>query len=266
MDGQWDILISSLQDIYNANEVILFDDDRTAKRLVFEDLPDAELQSHQEKFQAHMDNVNRALRLLATVRDNLGAVMDYEATKLRGQNTASSGGNGSGSGSGSGNSNKANSSKPSPVGKQYWMSQYNPKVPITIGCEVAYKPKRGGDGEWFQCEVIKISADGMRFEVRDPEPDELGDTGKVFKCRWQDIIAIPSDAQSNKLSSYPAGTKVLARYPETTTFYPAVVIGHRRDGVCRLQFDGEEEANKETEVPRRLVLPYPTVSATAVRR
>ena len=50
---------------------------------------------------------------------------------------------------------------------------------------------------------------------------------------------------------------MLARYPETTTFYPAVVVGHRRDGTVRLKFDGEEEVNKETEVERRLVLPLP---------
>jgi len=50
---------------------------------------------------------------------------------------------------------------------------------------------------------------------------------------------------------------VLARYPETTTFYPAEVIGTKRDGRCRLRFEGEEEEGKETEVDRRLVLPYP---------
>jgi SAGA-associated factor 29 len=59
------------------------------------------------------------------------------------------------------------------------------------------------------------------------------------------------------LISYPTGTKVLARYPETTTFYPAEVVGTKRDGTCKLMFEGEEEEGKETEVERRLVLPYP---------
>lgn len=57
--------------------------------------------------------------------------------------------------------------------------------------------------------------------------------------------------------NYPYGTKVLARYPETTTFYPAEVIGTKRDGRCKLKFEGEEEEGKETEVDRRLVVPYP---------
>lgn len=50
---------------------------------------------------------------------------------------------------------------------------------------------------------------------------------------------------------------MLARYPDTSTFYPAIVVGHKKDGRVRLKFDGEEEVNKETEVERRLVLPTP---------
>lgn len=50
--------------------------------------------------------------------------------------------------------------------------------------------------------------------------------------------------------------KVLARYPETTTFYPAEIMGYKKDGTCKLRFEGEEEVGKLTEVERKLVLPY----------
>ncbi|KAG2730744.1 hypothetical protein G9P44_006321, partial [Scheffersomyces stipitis] len=64
------------------------------------------------------------------------------------------------------------------------------------------------------------------------------------------ILLIPPLVEVGDLVNYPYGTKVLARYPETTTFYPAIVVGNRKDGNVRLKFDGEEEVNKETEKSR----------------
>lgn len=44
---------------------------------------------------------------------------------------------------------------------------------------------------------------------------------------------------------------MLARYPETTTFYRAEVTG-KNGGMCRLKF--EDDQNQEMEVERRYVL------------
>lgn len=138
-------------------------------------------------------------------------------------------------------------------GKSYYRSEYNLSEPVYSGCDVAFKPKTR-NSEWIQCKVTKVLGE-TKFEVKDPEPDERNPIGQTFRAGWKDIIKI---AESNKdLEPYPIGSKVLARYPETTTFYPAVVIGAKRDGTCRLKFDGEEEVGKETLVERRLVLPYP---------
>ncbi|CCF60004.1 hypothetical protein KAFR_0I02250 [Kazachstania africana CBS 2517] len=261
MDGQWESVVSSLQDIYNANEVTQFDDDVNTKRINFENLPNEQLNSNIEKFQEHMENITRAHKLLDRVRSNLQTILDYENEHQPEEGTAE-------------DVSMPTTRNNTPTSlhaeaKQYWVSQYNPVETIKVGSEVAYRPKRGGDGEWFQCEVIKISSDGTRLEVRDPEPDELGNTGKVFKCTWKDIIAIPNvnvKYTKGKIVNYPAGSKVLARYPETTTFYPAVVIGSKRDGTCRLRFDGEEEVDKETEVTRKLVLPMPMISASPMKK
>jgi SAGA-associated factor 29 len=62
---------------------------------------------------------------------------------------------------------------------------------------------------------------------------------------------------SSSLPDFPKGKQVLARYPETTTFYKAEVMGMKKTAAgyfCRLRFEGEEEKDREVEVERRYVL------------
>ncbi|KAH0611126.1 uncharacterized protein H6S33_011553 [Morchella sextelata] len=130
---------------------------------------------------------------------------------------------------------------------------------LYINSEVAYRrPKqKGAEDMWIQCVVVNIiGGDGAkrRYEVQDPEPDEAGDHGKTYKASANALIPIPRESAG--LPVYPVGKQVLARYPETTTFYRAEVMGTKRDGTCRLKFEGEEEVGKETEVERRLVLDF----------
>jgi SAGA-associated factor 29 len=148
---------------------------------------------------------------------------------------------------------------------------------IKVGSQVAFHlPKaKQSDAEWIQCNVIRITGEysKLRYEVQDPEPDEHGNTSQTYKTNAQSIILIPDDSAG--LPGLPPGTMVLARYPETTTFYKAevittkvllpprpIVLGRlngafcawQRDGTCKLRFEGEEEIGKETDVERRLVL------------
>jgi len=122
--------------------------------------------------------------------------------------------------------------------------------------EVAYRlPKqKNAEGMWIQCIIVGVVGDGnkRRYEVQDPEPDEAGGHGTTYRASASALIPIPKDSAG--LPQYPVGKQVLARYPETTTFYRAEVMGTKRDGTCRLKFEGEEEVGKETEVERRLVL------------
>ena len=87
------------------------------------------------------------------------------------------------------------------------------------------------------------------YEVQDPEPDENGAPGQIYKASAAQLIAIPPPDAI--LADYPVGKLVLARYPETTTFYRAEVTGMKKD-VCRLKF--EDDQNQEMEVDRRFVL------------
>lgn len=231
MDGQWDVVVSSLQDIFNANEEIPFDEKRDIQQSI-ESLDGQKLEDALERVTSHKDNVDKSRRVLMETLNTLQALITHETEK------------------------KAEAKQKR--GRSFWTSPYNVSDTIYIYSEVAFKLRqRGSDDEWIQCEVTKIVGDGTKFEVRDPEPDENNNPGKTFKATWKDIIQIPTVDEVVDLEPYPYGTRVLARYPETTTFYPAEVIGTRRDGRCRLKFEGEEEEGKETEVDRRLVLPYP---------
>jgi SAGA-associated factor 29 len=89
--------------------------------------------------------------------------------------------------------------------------------------------------------------------VQDPEPIENGDEGAVYKTTAASLIPIPPIGAA--LPSFPPGTQVLARYPDTTTFYRAEVVGSKKD-VYRLRFEGEED-DKEMDVDRRYVLEIP---------
>lgn len=88
-----------------------------------------------------------------------------------------------------------------------------------------------------------------RYEVQDPEPDENGQPGQVYKTSATALIAIPR--QGDMLVDFPVGKQVLARYPETTTFYRAFIAGGKKE-VYRLKF--EDDQGQEMEVGRRFVL------------
>lgn len=128
---------------------------------------------------------------------------------------------------------------------------------LVKGAEVAYKqakPKEDGS-QWIQCIILQVIEKGStkRYEVQDPEPDENGHPGEKYRTTAGALIAIPPP--DTKLGDYEVGKQVLARYPETTTFYRAEVLGttKTKDGsFCKLKF--EDDANQVNEVLRRYVL------------
>ena len=124
-----------------------------------------------------------------------------------------------------------------------------------VGAEVAYKqakPKEDGS-QWIQCTILSITERNgkKRYEVQDPEPDETGAPGDIYTASASALIAIPG--AEAELGELPVGKAVLARYPETTTFYRAEVTGYvGAKGLCLLKF--EDDQNQEMEVDRRFVL------------
>ncbi|PYH99659.1 hypothetical protein BO71DRAFT_342381 [Aspergillus ellipticus CBS 707.79] len=129
---------------------------------------------------------------------------------------------------------------------------------LVMGAEVVFKHnknKQGVEGEGIQCIIKGITGDGLkkRYDVQDPEPNENGEQGAVYKTTAASLIPIPRIGTT--LPSFSLGKQVLARYPDTTTFYRAEVMGSKKD-VYRLKFEGEED-DKEMEVDRRFVLDIP---------
>ncbi|RAH65104.1 SAGA-associated factor 29 family protein [Aspergillus aculeatinus CBS 121060] len=129
---------------------------------------------------------------------------------------------------------------------------------LVVGAEVVFKHnknKQGVEGEGIQCIIKGISGDGpkKRYDVQDPEPNENGEQGAVYRTAAASLIPIPRIGST--LPSFSLGKQVLARYPDTTTFYRAEVMGTKKD-VYRLKFEGEED-DKEMEVDRRFVLDIP---------
>ncbi|KAJ5752669.1 hypothetical protein N7520_009586 [Penicillium odoratum] len=130
---------------------------------------------------------------------------------------------------------------------------------LVVGAQVVFKhnkKQQGVEGEGIQCIIKNISGDGHKkrwYDVQDPEPNENGEQGAVYKTTAASLIPIPQ--MSGSLPSFPTGKQVLARYPDTTTFYRAEVMGAKKD-VYRLKFEGEED-DKEMEVDRRYVLDIP---------
>jgi SAGA-associated factor 29 len=131
---------------------------------------------------------------------------------------------------------------------------------FVIGAEVVFKHNKNkqgeGEGEGIQCIIKGISGEGHKkryYDVQDPEPNENGEQGAVYKTTAAFLIPIPQVGSS--LPSFLVGKQVLARYPDTTTFYRAEVMGSKKD-VYRLKFEGEED-DKETEVDKRFVLDIP---------
>lgn len=139
MEGQWDIVISSLQDIFNSNEELNFDENKDFINTKISGLSEKQLQEALTSLSLHKDNVDKSRRVLDTILENLGIVIDSETKK------------------------KASDPKLK-KGRSYWTSPYNDSDSITMNSEVAFRLRqRGSDDEWIQCEVTKVIGDGTKY-------------------------------------------------------------------------------------------------------
>lgn len=268
IEGRWDIVITSLQYICNANLLLslgAFPEEISASTVAA--MSDADKERLKEEIGDHRANVGAARRLISTLQENLRTIIellqaakaeegdndDDDALVALGEELVAT----PRPGRALKNTLSKNTAKAKrKQGRLFYTSKFNPLEPIVVGLDVAFRLRNRHMEEWIQCEVMKVSPDGTKFEIRDPEPDENNNPGQTFKATYKEVLLIPPALEAKTLVNYPYGTRVLARYPETTTFYTAMVVGHKKDNV-RLKFDGEEEVNKETEVDRLHVLPMP---------
>lgn len=131
---------------------------------------------------------------------------------------------------------------------------------LKMGTEVFYKyPKALSDdvGVGIQCNIKKVHSERtpIIYDVQDPEPDQSGKRS-VHRATARDLYPIPPASAVNSDSralTFPAGTIVYAKYPETDTFYKAKVVRGLKGGEYTLRFEGEED-DTEKGVERRFVL------------
>jgi SAGA-associated factor 29 len=146
------------------------------------------------------------------------------------------------------------------------------RITFPLKCEVAFKlkPQAGAAAnaapEWIQGVVVKVIGEGKsrRYDVQDPEPDEITkDPGQVYRTSAASMV--PIQPLGEELPDYEPGKIVLARYPDTTTFYRAEVVetrkgyfpGAEKTGcgkIVKLKFD--EDDGETRDVDRRFVLDY----------
>lgn len=136
-----------------------------------------------------------------------------------------------------------------------------PKIVYAQNEEVAFKRKTAAKPEeqdWILGKVSRVIGEGKsrRYEVEDPFPDtNTGSTGPVmYKSSASQMVPIPPEGAP--LEDYEIGKRVLALYPDTTTFYRAEVKA-MLDGGANVQLLFEDEAAGELKVvTRRLVLDH----------
>lgn len=125
-----------------------------------------------------------------------------------------------------------------------------------MGNEVFFrqKPKsKDDDGEGIIAKIKEViegpGGKTRRYKVQDAEPDE-GETPPIVSTTANQLLLIPTSSAG--LPVLPKGKQVIARYPDTTTFYRAEVVGSGRREMCKLKFEGDDEMDREVE--RKYVL------------
>jgi SAGA-associated factor 29 len=133
------------------------------------------------------------------------------------------------------------------------------KITFALGAEVAFKPKFPGqtkEHNWIQGIVVKVIGEGksQRYDVQDPFPDDAARPGETYRSSVSSMVKIPP--AGTPLGDYEVGKRVLALYPETTTFYRADVKA-TLEGGARVQLLFEDEtAGTLKIVDRRFILDH----------
>lgn len=112
---------------------------------------------------------------------------------------------------------------------------------------------QAGEANWVLTKVIKFRSG--RYIVADLDPN----ISDEFTLQRKDVLPLTGDSMV-----YAPGEKVLALYPETTCFYPALVVSKlRRNGrqFYRLHFEDDENmdgSTRTTDLPAIDCIKNPT--------
>jgi len=134
------------------------------------------------------------------------------------------------------------------------------------GEQVAAKVTRTDEnGSWILASVQRFYADNEAYDVQDED-----DTEKIIRLPWNHVMRLSSGSEG----CFDKNTKVMAIFPETTSFYRAVVskqpVWKLQPGTFTpivreliLKFEDDEEDGRKDgrtphrRVPARYVIPLP---------
>ena len=140
------------------------------------------------------------------------------------------------------------------------------KFAASQGDQVAAKVTRTDEnGSWILAYVLRYYPESETYDVQDED-----DTSKLIRLPWNHVMRL-STGQEGWLDK---GSKVMAIFPETTSFYRAIVSknpvwtdgkGEGENGKPRvkeviLKFEDDEDQDGKTphrRVPSRYVIPVP---------
>jgi hypothetical protein len=140
------------------------------------------------------------------------------------------------------------------------------KYAASQGDQVAAKVTRTDEnGSWILAYVLRYYPESETYDVQDED-----DTSKLIRLPWNHVMRL-STGEEGWLDK---GSKVMAIFPETTSFYRAIVSKHpvwtdgKGDGdngkprvkEVILKFEDDEDQDGKTphrRVPSRYVIPLP---------
>jgi len=136
------------------------------------------------------------------------------------------------------------------------------KYAANQGDQVAAKVTRTDEnGSWILAHVLRFYPDSETYDVQDED-----DTSKLIRLPWNYVMRLSTGTEG----WFEKGARVMAIFPETTSFYRAVVSKHPvwtdlQEGKPRvkeviLKFEDDEDQDGKTphrRVPSRYVIPLP---------
>jgi SAGA-associated factor 29 len=131
-----------------------------------------------------------------------------------------------------------------------------------VAANVGVLNQSAGGQEWIVATVTRYSPSEGVFEIVDADEEA---EKHVYRLPQKFIIPLPKTASVRHSQNFPAGTSVLAVYPNTTTFYKARVVQPARrtpnaeysDFVLEFEDDGDADGQAHRAVPFRHVVLFP---------
>ena len=147
---------------------------------------------------------------------------------------------------------------------------------VTPGHQVAALVPRHTGSEWILASVVRATPDGSLYVVEDivEESDATMSQAPAKKERWAVpyavVVPLPRWACTPGIPGtfFPSGSRVLALYPQTTCFYPAVVHEpptHDHPTVYKMHFfddDFPDGRVQYQDVPIRFVVRDPNATVS----